>query len=128
FLGGFFGFTAKEAREKFHVEAGVLRHDAREENPDLGPGIAAAALAAADAMDAGTVDEPEAVLEVVRLLRADVESSNKKLLAGFRDAHGGFRARELESLASLWFASLRGPDQCKAARGLFAAIGSSAAK
>lgn len=124
FLGGFFGFTPEEARKKFHVEAGALKHDAGGESPDLGEEFSAAALALAEQMKSGADwQATEALHDLVGLLTRDVATSNRKILAAFHDGVDGYPAQELEALAASWFPRLPHGSRLEAAQALFAAVG-----
>ena len=129
FLGGFFGFTPEEASRRFHVEAGALKHDARDESPDLGEEFSTAALALAEQMKSGADwQATDSLRDLVGLLSRDVATSNRKILAAFHDGTGGYPAQELEALAASWFPRLPQGTRLAGAQALFAAIGANRAK
>jgi ATP-dependent helicase YprA (DUF1998 family) len=129
FLGGFFGYSAVKARELFHIEAGELKHQAEDEEPDLGEEVASAALIVAD--EVKTTDDWENLSSVKRLaslLARDQASINRKILAAFRDERGGYTAQKLSALVRSWFPYLDEQKQLSAVRGMFITIGSSKLK
>jgi hypothetical protein len=129
FLGGFFGYSPDDARKKFHVEAGELKHHAEDELPDLGDEIAAVALAVArEATTEADWDGLGSIDRLAELLVKDTASSNKKILGAFHDGHGNYPAQKLSALAKSWFPRLAAQDQLTAIRGMFVAIGSNAIK
>lgn len=129
FLGAFFGFTVSEARDRFHIEAGVLKNREGEAIPDLGEDLAAAAIAVADDIYSGDDwDGLHKLRNLVDLLALDVTASSRKILAAFHNGMGEYPAQEVGTLAKSWFPELDSQDQVRATRGLFAAIGSDYAK
>lgn len=128
FLGGFFGYTAEEAEQMFHVEAGQLKHQADGE-PDLGDELAVASLAAGClASREGSDDAAAAGAHLVGLLASGPVSAHQKILAAFDDGNGGYPAQKLSALAKSWFPRLIEADRVVACRGLFLGIGSDQAK
>lgn len=128
FLGGFFGFTPSEARQRFHVEAGALKSRAGDDAPDLGDELSAAALAADQMCSGIDEDGTNKLRDLVDLLAVDEMASNRRILAAFHNGLGEYPAQELSTLATSWFPRLKKEDRKRATRSLFAAIGSTYAK
>ena len=86
-------------------------------------GVAQACLELGRQFSAGVVDaDPLSVVEMLR----DQRDISDKIVAAFRD--GGIQARALQFIAGKWFPSLADDgDKQVATRGLFVALGSSAA-
>lgn len=133
FLGGFFGYTADDAKERFHIEAGVLKHNPEGETPEFDEAIVSAALDVdreAEAVGQGDFDNLDSVGRLVSLLAADPVSANRKILAAFYDANrGGYPAQKISQIADRWFSRVPSPlDRKSAVRGIFIAIGSDSVK
>jgi DEAD/DEAH box helicase domain-containing protein len=125
FLGGFFGFSREEAREKFHLEAGESALHPHAEGASLGGELASTSLALGRAIDDRADKGATQHLEEqrARLLHTMAGKSElgARLLAGFGMSNP--RATRLSHLATSWFPELPADEQWVAARGLFAAVG-----
>ena len=120
FLGGFFGFTAEEARQRFHVEPGALVHHAATTSPAMDDELAYACLDLGKVL-AGTNEEKDPG-QVAALLESRAGIGDT-VVAGFYC--GTLRATALSDLAKRWFPKLESPaDAHLATRGLFLAMGS----
>lgn len=120
FLGGFFGMDKVAASQKFHVEAGALLHQSQDVLPGMDEGVALACLELGRQLTVGTIAADTS--QLVEMLR-DQHGTSAKVIAAFRV--GGVQARALEFIAGQWFPTLADSrDREKAARGLFAALGS----
>lgn len=124
YLGEFFGFTAHEARARFHIESGEPTYSIGTELPKLNSALTDACYRA------GLSEHDDDTLEVknvVDLLAGDIDNCNKCIFAAF-DINGQIRARPLEAIADFWFAALPKERRVSAARGLFRALGADYAR
>jgi DEAD/DEAH box helicase domain-containing protein len=120
FLGGFFGLTAVQAQEHFHVEAGAMLHQAPDTAPALADELADACLQLGKRLDEAS-DEPDPTL--VAVLLESRPGIGDTIMAGFGSKRP--RATALSELAKRWFPQLKSPsDAHLATRGLFHAMGS----
>ena len=123
FLGGFFGYSPEEAKNRFHIEPGQRLHTLEGEAPEFDETTAQACLAAGNSVGVNAaVDTPE-VIRAVELLGEDEAKSNKCVLAGF-EVNDQIRARPLHDISNYWFQGLDAEDRLIATKGLFLAIGS----
>lgn len=123
FLGGMFGFTAHEARKKFHIEKGQPIHPKEGGDCDLGGEVASTCLSFTAAALKGEAGFPTEALEAV--------ISGKNLLAVvaafFSQDEGRYISVPLPGLAQQWFPHLGDEQRMLAARGLLLALGKATA-
>ena len=126
YLGGFFGYTPNEAKERFHIESGEPKYSLKGEIPEFDQNLAEACfkVGKAQALDC---DDQSALEAAVDQLKCDQERTNKCILAAF-DSNGKIRAKPLDEISNYWFYSLSPEERITATRGLFCAIGSDDAK
>lgn len=123
FLGGFFGLTAAEAKDRFHVEVGVPALRPLSGSAAMPPAIAASAVALGHTLvapDAARADIDACSATAIRAVRDDAEIS-ARLLTAFGGARP--RATRLRDLADRWFPDAPVADRPLAVRGLLAALG-----
>lgn len=124
FLGGFFGYTPDQAKERFHIESGERLHELDNDFPEFDHAMAAACLKAGESLQ--EVDDGRdtaEVISVVNILALDEARNNKVLLAGF-DVGGQPRAKAIDQIADYWFPTLSIEERLLATQGLLVAIGS----
>lgn len=128
YLGGFFGYTPENAKARFHIESGELRHELEGDIPEFGNAMAQACLDAGNVqvIEGSDSDLPE-VKFLVDLISQDEATNNKTIFSGF-DANGQIRAKPLNEISDYWFSSLADCERQIATKGLFRAIGSKYAK
>ena len=120
FLGGMFGLTPEEARDRFHISAGVRRCVTAKDQTALGADLAAGALSVGKDLLSGALESPALTPKVLELLSRDGMES--RLLAGF--GQDGPRATAVSQLAERWFADLPSAEvRLLAVRGLCFALG-----
>ena len=124
FLGGFFGMEKDDAIKSFHVEAGELLNQSKNESAEMTREIADACFQFGGAIVGGRQDvEPSPIVELLR--RQDRISD--KIVAAFREE--STQARALKSVSNKWFPFYKDcNDQQIATRGLLAALGSQPAR
>jgi len=128
FLGGFFGFSPEDAKQRFHIESGDPLYALDDYIPEFDDAIAEACVSAGKIQPSQiSRDGPPEIRRVVALLNRDEAASNKSLLAGF-DIDGRLRAKPIDDLSKYWFPALSTEDRAIAIRGLFLAIGSDLAR
>ncbi|QOL50238.1 DEAD/DEAH box helicase [Massilia litorea] len=120
FLGGFFGLTLGQARERFYVEAGTLLHHAATASPAMDDKLTEACLHLGQGLaEASMVPGPCAVAALLESRPAIGDT----VVAGFRSDR--LRATALSELAKRWFPQLKSRAEAHlATRGLFYAMGS----
>jgi DEAD/DEAH box helicase domain-containing protein len=124
FLGGFFGMSGEDAKQKFHIESGKLRH-AASASPGFGEELTMACLALGQSLTEGGGPDPSPVIAAL----GHDEGVHGKIVAAFQVKEGRTQARSLSHVAGRWFQALSDPGDMKAAaRGLFFAMGSDAAR
>ncbi len=126
YLGGFFGYTPKEAKARFHIESGEPKYPLDGEIPEFDQNLTETCLTIGKAQAQG-YDEKAALEAVVDQLKLDEERTNKCILAAF-DSNGQIRAKPLDEISNYWFSSLSPDERVTATRGLFCAFGSDYAK
>jgi Lhr-like helicase len=118
FLGGMFGLTPEEAKERFHIESGETMYpvDGKKRNLDNLSDAACIKLATSLNMD----KEPDD-----RLVSELITSHNMELLAySFFDiTNNRFASLALKKLKAVWFPSLSTKEQDLATRGFLYALG-----
>lgn len=122
FLGGFFGMSREDARKKFHIESGKLRH-ATPAGPEFDAELARACLALGQSLADGGAPDPSRVIAALE----QKEGAQGQIATAFQQER--IQARSLSHVASRWFHALGDSSDMKiAARGLFFAMGSDAAR
>ncbi len=120
FLGGFFGFTALQARKHFHVEAGELLHQASTISAALDNELADACMHLGKRLGEAIGKFDPSTVATLLESRPGIGAT---IVAGFGLERP--RATALSELAKRWFPQLKSvPDARFATRGLICAIGS----
>ncbi|MDA8682454.1 DEAD/DEAH box helicase [Porticoccaceae bacterium] len=118
FLGGMFGLSLAEAKNRFHIESGESKYPPDGQQRRLPDTIDITCLQLGESLDRGNDPDDRLVAEVVT-------SKNMDALAySFHDdKNTRFTSMPLEKLKNLWFPRLKDDEQYIATRGLFYALG-----
>ncbi|MEJ6476956.1 DEAD/DEAH box helicase [Pseudoalteromonas piscicida] len=122
FLGGMFGLTADEAKDKFHIESGESIYPPDETPRFISKEVGNACLELGVALD--MKEKPNELL-----VRTLVTKSNIDTLAYsfFDKSSNRFTSLSLENLIEKWFPTLQPKDKYLAGRGFFYALGQATA-
>jgi DEAD/DEAH box helicase domain-containing protein len=118
YLGGMFGLTPEEAKEKFHIEAGESMYPAHEQKNNLTESIASACMKQGDSTAQLDPVDDRLVMELV------TANNMQALTYSFLDnKNERFISQSLDELKQTLFPKLELKDQKVAVRGLFNALG-----
>ena len=118
FLGGMFGLSLAEAKNRFHIESGESKYPPDGKQRRLPDTIDTTCLQLGESLDKGNDPDDRLVSELIT-------SKNMDALAyTFHDVENNrFTSMSLEKLKNIWFPSLKDDEQYIAIRGLFYALG-----
>jgi DEAD/DEAH box helicase domain-containing protein len=126
FLGGMFGLTPAEAKQRFHIESGESMYPADGQVHDFSENIDTTSIELGGAIASGNEVESERIQELVNEL---VTTKNMVAIAYsfFSSKSNRFTSISLEKLKAICFPNISSKEQNVAIRGLFYALGQATA-
>lgn len=118
FLGGMFGLSLNEAKERFHIESGESIYPVDDEERSFASNVGAACLELGDSLNKNI--EPDSLLIPELIVPQNLEAIAYSF---FDSASGRFTSQSLAKLKCKWFPHLSDLEKDTSTRGLLYALG-----